>query len=94
MPQIVNYPQAWAKATAVAADDTANAIGINTGLDFVGAAQVQIVRSGKVLSSDPTVTLNSDASALNAGYVKVADGSSYAVTTGDIITVIATSQPL
>lgn len=64
--------------TAVAGDDSANKASIDTGkADAVGCI-VQIVRAGVVVGADskPSVT---------AGVIAVEDGSTYKVTTGDVI---------
>lgn len=72
--------------TAVAADDTANTVTIPTGKWF-GAKEVAtgfvvtIVRSGKVVSSDPAISLSSN-------NLVVADGTTYVLTTGDVINYI------
>ena len=64
--------------TAVAGDDSANKASIDTGkADAVGCI-VQIVRTGVVVGADskPSVI---------AGVIAVEDGSTYKVTTGDVI---------
>lgn len=77
---------AMGKYTVVAADDTANTTTIAL-KQFLGAGEsytgfiVQIVRSGKVVSSDPSVSLSSN-------NLVVADGTSYVLTTGDVINYI------
>ena len=89
--QSVSFDISLTKATAVTADDTAGYLDFTTGHAFVGAALVQIVRSGKQLNSDPAITLNGTP---GAGKVRVGDGSTYAVTAGDIITVLSSPKPL
>lgn len=64
--------------SVTAGEDTANTTTIATGITAVSAAGVQIVRSGKVVSSDPAVSFS-------AGNLVVADGSSYVLTSGDVL---------
>lgn len=64
--------------TVIAADDTANTKVIATGLTTITTATVQIIRSGKVVSSDPAVSFS-------AGNLTVSDGSTYVLTTNDVI---------
>ncbi len=73
---------AYGQYTCVAADDTAGLVNIVTGLadTAITAIAVTIVRSGSIVQSDQVVTEPS------AGTIRVADGSSYAVTAGDVIT--------
>lgn len=72
--------------TVVAANDTANTVTIPTGKWFgkgetaVGFV-VTIMRSGKQVSSDPAISLSSN-------NLVVADGSTYVLTTGDVINYI------
>jgi hypothetical protein len=68
--------------TVVAADDTANTVDINSALTSITAAIVQITRSGKVVSSDPAVSFT-------GGVLTVANGSTYVLTTGDVLCWIA-----
>ena len=64
--------------TVVAADDTANKASIASGkLDAV-ACIVQIIRAGVVVGADAKVSQS-------AGVIAVEDGSTYKVTTGDVI---------
>lgn len=64
--------------TAVAQDDTDNKASIVTGkTDAVGVV-VQIIRSGVVVGADAKVSIA-------AGVIAVEDGSTYKVTTGDVI---------
>lgn len=78
--------QTMGSYTVVAADDTANTVTIPTAKWF-GAKEVatgfivQIVRSGKVVSSDPAVSLSSN-------NLVVADGTTYVLTTNDVINYI------
>lgn len=71
------------KATASAAQATANAVDIVTGLAVVSAYIIQIHRSGVDVKSDAVM------SQPEAGTLRVADGSTYSVTSGDVITWIA-----
>jgi hypothetical protein len=74
---------------AVADDATANTVAIATGLGWVGAAVVQITRSGAVVTADAVITLNA-----TAGSVTVADGgATYAITAGDVISIAAVGKP-
>lgn len=67
------------KATAVAGDDTAGYIDIDTGLGAISSCNVMILRGGVVVSLDQVVTIT-------AGVIRVADGAStYDVTAGDVI---------
>lgn len=68
--------------TVTADDDTAATKTIATGLTAVVAFNVMAIRSGKVVSSDPAVSMSS-------GNIVVADGSSYVLTAGDVIHWIA-----
>ena len=64
--------------TAVADDDTANKASIDTGkVDAVGCI-VQIIRSGVVVGADAKVSIA-------AGVIAVEDGTTYKVTTNDVI---------
>jgi len=77
---------AMGKYTVVAGDDTANTVTIpvkqhlGAGENYTGFI-VQIIRSGKVVSSDPAVSLSSN-------NLVVADGTTYVLTTGDVINYI------
>jgi hypothetical protein len=72
--------------TVVAADDTANTKTIalkqllDSGQNYTGFI-VQIIRAGKVVSSDPSVSLSSN-------NLVIADGTTYVLTTGDVINYI------
>lgn len=68
--------------TAIAADDSANKATINSGKPNAVGALVQIVRAGVVVGADAKVSVT-------AGVIAVEDGSSYKVTTGDVISWIA-----
>lgn len=69
--------------TAVTADDTAGTVDIDTGLNTITAAIVQILRSDAVVTADAGVSW------IN-GTVTVTDGgSTYAITADDVINVIA-----
>jgi hypothetical protein len=68
-------------ASVSAGDDTANTKTIATGITVVTAI-VQVIRSGKVVSSDAAVSFS-------AGNLVVADGSSYVLTSGDTINWVA-----
>lgn len=69
-------------ATVSAGEDTANTKTITTGFATTSAISVNIVRSGKIISSDPAVSLSS-------GNIVVADGSTYVLTAADTIYWIA-----
>ena len=91
MSQTVNYNLVVGKGVAVAGDDSAGYIDIATNAKWAGAlVSCTIIRSGKILSSDPAITLNQGA----GGTVRVGDGSSYAVTANDIIAVTVVEKPL
>lgn len=64
--------------TVTAGDDTANTVDITTGLDNVTAFLVQVVRSGKHVSSDPAVSVS-------GGTLTVANGSTYVLTAADVL---------
>jgi hypothetical protein len=66
--------------TVTSADDTANTTTIATGL-MIASAVVQIVRAGKVVSSDPSVSYT-------GANLTIANGSTYVLTTGDVINYI------
>lgn len=68
--------------TVIAGDDTANTKTIATGLGSISAVNVMILRAGKVVASDPAVSTS-------AGNLVVADGSTYVLTTNDVIHWIA-----
>lgn len=74
------YPAfAKGKATAVAGDDTAGYIDIDTGLGAISSMQVMILRGNVVVSLDQAITVTN-------GVIRVADGSStFEVTAGDVI---------
>lgn len=78
---------AYGTYTAVAADATANLVNIVTGLADINlaASSVTIVRSGSILLSDQVISEPS------AGTIRVADGSTYSVTAGDVINWMAVS---
>ena len=64
--------------TAVAGDDSANKASIDTGkADAVGCI-VQVLRSGVDIATDGKFSVA-------AGVIAVEDGSTYKVTTGDVI---------
>jgi LysM repeat protein len=69
--------------TVTASDDTAGTTTINTGLT-INTAIVQIIRSGKEVSSDPAISWS-------GSNLTVADGSTYVLTSGDKINWIAIS---
>ena len=62
----------------IADDDTANSKTIVTGLSTITSKQVQIMRANVVVTGDAVITKS-------AGSITVADGSTYVLTTGDII---------
>jgi len=64
--------------TVLAADDTANTVNIDTGIDRATTFQIQIRRAG-VEVQDAAVC------SMAAGVITVADGGTYALTAGDII---------
>ena len=75
------------KYTVVAADDTANTKSINLatafGTDIPTGFIVQILRSNVTVTGDAVITLNTTTKVLT-----VADGSTYVLTTGDVINYI------
>lgn len=68
--------------TVVAGDDSAGTVAINTGLTTIETPIVQVVRAGKVATSDAAVSCS-------GGVLTVADGSVYALATGDVINWLA-----
>lgn len=65
--------------TAVAADDSAGTVDIETGLGAIRSLHVMIYRSGVPLYSDQAVSFS-------GGTITVADGAAtYALTAGDVI---------
>ena len=64
--------------TAIAADDSANKASINSGKPNAVGVVVQIIRSGVVVGADAKVSIA-------AGVIAVEDGSTYKVTTNDVI---------
>lgn len=69
--------------TATAADATANAATIDSGLSSIDAISVMILRSDVPIFSDQDITVS-------GGNIVVADGAAtYAVTAGDVIHWIA-----
>lgn len=78
-------PIAHGSYTVVAADDTANTVALDTGLSSITVALVQVVRSGKASTSDAAVSWS-------GGTLTVADGSTYVLTTGDVLNWIAVGK--
>lgn len=85
--QIGGKDVAYGTYTAVAADATANQINIVTGLADISlaASSVTVVRGGSILLSDQVISEPSP------GTIRVADGSTYSVTAGDIVNWMAVS---
>lgn len=77
-----NLAASGGRYTADAADATANAMDIDTGMTAVSSQIVQILRAGNVVTSDADVTVA-------AGVLTVADGATYSVTAGDVVNYIA-----
>ena len=73
---------AYGQYTVLAADATANLVNIVTGLADTSLAKiaVTVTRAGSIVTSDAVITEPS------AGTIRVADGSTYNTTAGDIIT--------
>lgn len=71
------------KATVSSAQATANAVDIVTGLAAVSAYIVQIYKSGVDVKADAVMSQPA------AGTLRIADGSTYSVTEGDVISWIA-----
>jgi len=71
------------KYTAVAQDATDDEAIIDFQVSYALAAVVQITRAGIVVGDDAVITYPA------VGQVSIADGSSYAVTADDIISIIA-----
>jgi hypothetical protein len=65
--------------TVTSGEATATTVTLPTGLTTISAAQVQIKRSNAVIAIDAVVTFS-------AGNLTVANGSTYHLTTSDIIT--------
>jgi hypothetical protein len=63
-------------------DDTANTTAITTGLSSITTFDVKVIRSGKNVASDTSLSAS-------GGTLTVADGSSYTLTNGDVIKWIA-----
>ena len=68
--------------TVTAGDDTANTTAITTGLSSITTFDVKVIRSGKNVASDTSLSAS-------GGTLTVADGSSYTLTNGDVIKWIA-----
>jgi hypothetical protein len=66
----------------LAADVTATHALVATGLNSVAVPLVQIMRSGKVATSDAAVSLSGES-------IEVGSGSTYTLTAGDVINWIA-----
>jgi hypothetical protein len=73
---------AYGQYTVTAGDATANLVNITTGLDDTSLANIAVTvsRAGSIVTSDAVITEPS------AGVIRVADGSTYNTTAGDIIT--------
>lgn len=71
--------------TVVAADDSAGSavINLSDAMPVVEGGIVRILRSGKLVSSDTAVAFGG-----TAGTLTVGDGSTFALTTGDIVNYI------
>lgn len=76
---------AFGQYTVTAGDATANLVNITTGLADTSLANIGVTvsRSGSIVTSDAVITEPS------AGVIRVADGSTYNTTAGDIITWVA-----
>jgi hypothetical protein len=73
----------YKRHTVTAANDTANTVELTfTEIVQIGAVNVMILRAGKVVSSDPAVSISGNK-------LTVADGSSYTLTANDVIHAIA-----
>lgn len=68
--------------SVTAGDDTANTKAITTGLSTITTQVVQVLRSGKNVASDIAISVS-------GGTLTVADGSTYVLTSGDVIKWIA-----
>jgi hypothetical protein len=77
------------KVVLVTADDNTGYVDIDTDHEFVAGAVVQITRSNVVVGGDAVITYNTSA----GGYVRLADGSTYKLTAGDVVTVVAWPKP-
>lgn len=71
-------PISHGEYTATSGDATANSVAINTGLNAIESVQVQILRGGKVATSDAAVSHS-------GGTLTVGDGSTYNLTAADVI---------
>jgi len=71
------------KVTASAQDATDGEVIVDFQVNFAIAAVVQILRAGVVTTGDAVITYPAD------GQVSIADGSTYNVTAGDVIVVVA-----
>lgn len=73
---------AYGQYTVLAADATANLVNIETGLadTALNKIAVTVTRSGSIVTADAVITEPS------AGTIRVADGSTYNTTAGDVIT--------
>jgi len=68
--------------TVVADDDTANTVGLATGLGVIVSHVVQVLRAGIPILGDGLVTTT-------GGTIALSDGATYVLTTGDVINWIA-----
>lgn len=75
-------PISHGEYTVVAGDDTANSVAIDTGLSSIESVLVQVRRAGKVATSDAAVSYT-------GGVLTVADGSTYVLTTNDVVSWLA-----
>ena len=71
------------KYSCVAQDDTDGEVIIDFQVNYDLAGIIQILRAGVVVTEDAVITFP------EAGQVSIADGSTYAVTAGDIIVLVA-----
>lgn len=73
---------AYGQHTVTGAEATANLVNITTGLADTTVANIAVTvsRSGSIVTTDAVITEPS------AGVIRVADGSTYNTTAGDIIT--------
>ena len=76
------FRTAGGQRTATSGEGAANTLDIATGLDTISSAIVQVIRAGKVATSDAAVSWT-------GGTITVANGSTFDLATGDVINWIA-----
>ena len=86
--QSLTHAVAGKRYTMVAADASNDYTDITTGLTFNGVVHVQVFRSGVKIDTDVVITPNQ-----TPGVVRIADGSTYKLTAGDVAHVIAVETP-